>query len=59
MIARLTAGWLENPVLQIAVSVTGAALVGVLLDRALKAVLRRRLGTGVKGLRQAEDEALR
>ena len=59
MIARLTTGWLDNALLQIAVSVTGAALVGVLLDRALKAVLRRRLGTGVKGLRQAEDEALR
>ena len=59
MIARLTAGWLENPVLQIAVSVTGAALVGLLLDRLLKALLRRRLGAGVKGLTLAEQEALR
>ena len=59
MIARLTAGWLENPVLQIAVSVTGAALVGLLLDRLLKALLRRRLGSGVKGLTLAEQEALR
>ena len=45
--------------LQIAVSVTGAALVGLLLDRLLKALLRRRLGSGVKGLTLAEQEALR
>lgn len=59
MIARLTTGWLDNALLQIAVSVTGAALVGVLLDRVLKALLRRRLSTGVKGLRPLEEEALR
>ena len=36
-----------------------AALVGLLLDRLLKALLRRRLGAGVKGLTLAEQEALR
>ncbi|MDY6055376.1 DedA family protein [Micrococcus sp.] len=58
-IARLTAGWLHNPVLQIALAVTGAALVGLVLDRVLKAVLRRRLARDPGGLAPEEEAALR
>lgn len=57
-IARLTAGWLDNAFLQIALSVSGAALVGLLLDRVVKAVLRRRLARDGGTLGPAEHAVL-
>ena len=57
-IARLTAGWLDNAVLQIALSVSGAALVGLFMDRGVKAVLRRRLARAGGTLGPAEHAVL-
>lgn len=59
MVARLTAGWLDNALLQIALSVTGAALVGFAVDRGVKALLRRRLADDGETLTAEEAEALR
>lgn len=58
LIARLTAGWLHNAVLQILLSVAVAGAVGLLVDRAVKAVLRRRLARDAGGLTPQEHEAL-
>lgn len=58
VIARLTAGWLDDAILQIALSVSGAALVGLLLDRVVKAVLRRRLARGGGTLGPVEHAVL-
>lgn len=58
-IARLTVGWLDSTVLRMAVAVLGAALVGLLLDRAVKALLRRRLARDGHRLGTDEQAALR
>lgn len=58
-IARLTSGWLHSAPLQVGIAVAGAAVVGLALDRAVKAVLRRRLARDPGGLAPVEDAALR
>ncbi|WP_158495444.1 DedA family protein [uncultured Micrococcus sp.] len=42
LIARLSAGWLDSPLLQIVAALLGAAIVGLVLDRIVSAALRRR-----------------
>lgn len=42
LIARATTGWLESPLAKIAVSLVGAFVVGLLMDRLIHLVLSRR-----------------
>lgn len=54
LIARMTTGWLESPLAKIAVSLVGAFVVGLIMDRLIhlalsrreQAVARRAQGTG-------------
>ncbi|MCT2006330.1 DedA family protein [Micrococcus lylae] len=42
LIARVTTGWLDSPLAKVAVSLAGAFVVGLLLDRLIHLVLSRR-----------------